>query len=88
MNFADSIIEPDRISTYAAIRRPPAIKLIMAVKNCDDDDNIRTQYDHTLISRIVMQGCPCKKRFKNNQTRFALVSDIFCRQVQTHLQTL
>lgn len=60
----------------------------MEMKNCDDEDNIRTQDDHTLIGRIVVQGCPCEKRFKNNQTRFALVSDIVCRQFQTHLQKL
>lgn len=81
-------LEPTEISTFVAVQRSRTIKRIVEMKHCDDDDNIRTLDDHTLISRIVVQGCPCEKRFKNNQTRFARVSDIVSRRFQTHLQKL
>lgn len=72
--------------TSVVTRRSPATKRTIEMKNCDDDENIRVQDDHTLIARIVVKGCPCEKRFNNNATRLAIVSAIVCRQFQTHLQ--
>jgi hypothetical protein len=57
------------------------------VKNCDDDD-IRSVDDQTLTGKIVVQDCPCEKRFANNATRLAAVSSTVCTQLRSYFQQL
>ena len=69
-------------------KRPAATKRTVDLKDCDDDDNIKTQDDQTLVGKIVVQDCPCEKRFSNNATRLAAVSATVTKQLQTYFQKL
>ncbi|UJR38625.1 hypothetical protein I4U23_031291, partial [Adineta vaga] len=67
-------------------KRPPATTRTVQVKNCDDDD-IEEQ-DQTLTGKIVVQDCPCEKRFANNATRLAALSSTVCTQLRNYFQQL
>ena len=69
-------------------KRPAATQRVVKVNECDDDDNIKTQDDQTLVGKIVVQDCPCEKRFSNNATRLAAVSASVTKQLQTYFQKL
>jgi hypothetical protein len=77
-----------KVTKPATTKRPPATKRTVNVKDCDDDDNIKTQDDQTLVGKIVVQDCPCEKRFNNNATRLAVVSATVTKQLQAYFQKL
>jgi hypothetical protein len=63
-------------------------KRTIQLKNCDDDNNIRATDDQTLTGKIIVQDCPCEKRFKNNATRLAAVSATVATQLRAYFQKL
>jgi len=63
-------------------------KRTVQLKDCDDDDNIRAADDETLTGTIVVQDCPCEKRFKNNAARLAAVSTAVATQLRAYFQQL
>ncbi|CAF4951495.1 unnamed protein product, partial [Rotaria sp. Silwood1] len=69
-------------------KKPPATKRTVQVKNCDDDDNVRSEDDQTITGKIVVQDCPCEKRFKNNATRLAALSATLDKQLRAYYQKL
>ena len=71
-----------------ATRKPPATKRTVQVKDCDDDDDIQSKDDQTLAGRIVVQDCPCERRFANNATRLAAVSAAVAKQLRAYFQKL
>jgi len=71
-----------------ATRKPPVTKRTVNVKQCDDDDNIKTEDDETLVGKIVVENCACEKRFKNNATRLAAVSATVTKQIRAYFQKL
>ena len=71
-----------------ATKKPPVTKRTVQVKGCDDDDNIKEEDDETLTGKIVVQDCPCEKRFANNATRLAHISSTVGTQLQTYFQQL
>ena len=58
------------------------------VKNCDDDNNIQAPDDQTITGKIVVQDCPCEKRFNNNETRLAALSAVLTEQLRVYFQHL
>jgi hypothetical protein len=77
-----------KISKSGQTKKPPVTKRTVQVKDCDDDDNIRAEDDQTLTGKIIVQGCPCEKRFKNNATRLAVVSGTVATQLRAYFQKL
>ena len=75
-------------SRPGATKKPPATNRTVQVKDCDNDDNIRTVDDQTIEGKIVVQDCSCEKRFKNNATRLAAVSAVVTKQLQAYFQKL
>jgi hypothetical protein len=69
-------------------KRPRVTKRTIKVKGCDNDDNIRAQDDETLTGIIVVEDCPCEKRFKNNATRLAALSATLATQLRNYYQNL
>jgi hypothetical protein len=69
-----------------ATKKPAVTQRTVQLKNCDDDDNIRVQDDETLTGKIVVQDCPCEKRFANNVTRLAAVSATVAAQLRAYFQ--
>lgn len=65
--------------------RPPVTKRTVQVRNCDDD-TIRAQDDQTLVGKIVVQDCPCERRFANNATRLAAVGATVAKQLRAYFQ--
>jgi hypothetical protein len=41
-----------------------------------------------LTGKIVVQDCPCEKRFANNATRLAAISATVATQLRSYFQTL
>jgi hypothetical protein len=58
------------------------------IKGCDNDDNIRAKDDQTLSGKIVVQKCGCERRYRNNATRLAAVSDTVAARLRAHFQKL
>ena len=71
----------------ATTKKPAATTRAVQVKNCDNDDDFEED-EKTLTGKIVVQDCPCEKRFANNATRLAAVSTAVCTQLRTHFQQL
>jgi len=71
-----------------ATKKPPATKRNVDVKNCDDADNVQVQDDQTLVGKIVVQSCPCEKRFSHNATRLAALSQTVTTQLRAYFQKL
>ncbi len=71
-----------------AKKKPPVTKRTVKVQDCDNDDNIRAQDDETLTGKIVVQDCPCEKRFANNATRLAAISATVATQLRSYFQQL
>lgn len=77
-----------RTTKASGTKRPPVTKRTVQVKGCDDDDNIRAQDEQTLTGKIMVQDCPCEKRFANNATRLAAVAATVERQLRAYFQQL
>jgi hypothetical protein len=77
-----------KITQSGQTKKPPVTKRTIQVKDCDDDDNIRAEDDQTLTGKIIVQDCPCEKRFKNNATRLAAVSATVDTQLRAYFQKL
>ncbi|CAF4784652.1 unnamed protein product [Rotaria sp. Silwood1] len=77
-----------KTTTVGYTKKPPATKRTVQVKNCDDDDNVRSEDDQTITGKIVVQDCPCEKRFKNNATRLAALSATLDKQLRAYYQKL
>ena len=58
------------------------------MKNCDDDDNIREDNDESLTGKIMVESCPCEKRYKSNRTRLAALSTTISKQLRAYFQKL
>ena len=69
-------------------KKLPKTKRTVQVKNCDDDNNIQAADDKSLTGKIVVQNCPCEKRFKNNETRLAALSATLSKQLKAYFQQL
>lgn len=69
-------------------KKPPVTQRTVQLKDCDDDDNINAPDDETLTGKIVVQDCPCEKRFANNATRLAAVSATVATQLRAYYQKL
>ncbi|CAF4345797.1 unnamed protein product, partial [Rotaria sp. Silwood2] len=69
-------------------KKPPTTKRTVQVKNCDDDDDIREEDDQTMSGKIVVQSCPCEKRFKNDRMRLAALSAALAKQLRVYYQQL
>ena len=83
-----SLATPRRTRRPGVTARPPVTKRTVEVKDCDDDANIRAQDDQTLVGRIVVQDCPCERRFANNATRLAAVAATVTKQLRAYFQKL
>ena len=82
------IILAQRKTTKAGTtKRPPATKRTVQVKDCDNDDNIRAQDDQTLTGKIIVEDCPCEKRF-SNASRLAVLSSAVATQLRAYFQQL
>jgi hypothetical protein len=68
--------------------KTPVTKRTIQVKNCDDDDNFQTKDSQTLTGKIVVEDCPCEKRYKTNATRLAAVSASVATQLRAYFQQL
>lgn len=77
-----------RTTKATGTKRPPVTQRVVQVKGCDDDDNIRVQDEQTLNGTIIVQDCPCEKRFANNATRLAAVAAKVAEQLQAYFQLL
>jgi hypothetical protein len=71
----------------AATKKPPATSRTVQIHGCDDDDNIRAEDDQTLTGKIIVQDCPCEKRF-SNATRLLYVSNTVTTQLRSYFQKL
>ena len=79
---------PRRTRRPGVSAKPPVTKRTVQLRNCDDDDNIRVQDDQTLVGQIVVQDCPCERRFANNATRLAAVGATVAKQLRAYFQKL
>ncbi|CAF4120378.1 unnamed protein product, partial [Rotaria sp. Silwood2] len=77
-----------KIIKAGATKKPPTTKRTVQVKNCDDDNNIRSEDDQTISGKIIVEDCPCEKRFKNNATRLAVLSATIAKQLRAYYQKL
>ena len=76
-----------RKTTKAGVtKKQPATTRKVEVKNCDDHDY--NDKDQVLTGKIVVQDCPCEKRFANNASRLAAVSSTVCTQLRNYFQQL
>ena len=82
------LVTTSRTTKASGTKRPPVTQRSVQVKGCDDDDNIRAQDEQTLTGRIIVQDCPCEKRFANNATRLAAVAATVAKQLQAYFQQL
>ncbi|CAF4686616.1 unnamed protein product, partial [Rotaria sp. Silwood2] len=83
-----TIIAQRKIIKAGATKKPPTTKRTVQVKNCDDDNNIRSEDDQTISGKIIVEDCPCEKRFKNNATRLAVLSATIAKQLRAYYQKL
>ncbi len=83
-----SILVTRKSQKPGATKKPPTKERRVQVKNCDNDDDIRTENDQTISGKIVVQSCPCEKRFKNNRTRLAALAATISKQLQAYFQKL
>lgn len=81
-------VAPSRTTKVGGTKRPPVTKRVVQVKGCDDDDNIRVQDEQTLNGTIIVQDCPCEKRFANNATRLATIATAVQQQLRLYFQQL
>jgi hypothetical protein len=72
-------------STATTSRRAPVTQRTVRVKDCDDND-IRENEDQTLSGRLVVQDCPCQKRFGRNATRLGALAASVAKQLRTYFQ--
>ncbi|CAF1392550.1 unnamed protein product [Adineta ricciae] len=77
---------PRKTTKAGATKKPPATTRKVEVKNCDDHDY--NDKDQVLTGKIVVQDCPCEKRFANNASRLAAVSSTVCTQLRNYFQQL
>jgi hypothetical protein len=77
-----------KITKSGETKKPPVTKRTVQVKDCDDDGNIYAEDDQTLTGKIIVQDCPCEKRFKNNATRLTAVSGTVATQLRAYFQKL
>ena len=84
----DTFVARRKTSKSYVTRKPPVTKRTVQIKDCDNDDNIRAEDDQTLTGNIVVQDCPCEKRYKNNATRLAAVSATVATQLRAYFQKL
>jgi hypothetical protein len=82
------LLAPRKTPKVGATKKPPVTKRTVNVKNCDDDDNIQVHDDETLVGKIIVQNCPCEKRFKNNRTRLDALSATVTAQIRAYFQKL
>jgi hypothetical protein len=87
-NVVYCLVTPRRTRRPGVSRRPSVTKRTVQLRNCDDDDNIRAQDDQTLVGKIVVQDCPCERRFANNATRLANVAATVTKQLRAYFQKL
>ncbi|CAF0798692.1 unnamed protein product [Adineta steineri] len=79
---------PPKVVKSGATKKPAVTVRKVQVKNCDDDDNIHAPDTQTLTGKIIVQDCPCEKRFSNNATRLAAITSTVCTQLKTYFQEM